>query len=97
MTYYNTTQEQGSNLYRSWTKTVKQYELILLVFARNKKLIFTPFQIQDILNEDFDRIFPITSVRRSINTLTNIDALEKTLIKRKGDYGRANYCWKYKD
>ena len=97
MTYYNTTQEQGSNLYRSWTKTVKQDELILLVFARNKKLIFTPFQIQDILNEDFDRIFPITSVRRSINTLTNIDALEKTLIKRKGDYGRANYCWKYKD
>ena len=97
MTYYNTTQEQGSNLYRSWTKTVKQDELILLVFARNKKLIFTPFQIQDILNEDFDRMFPITSVRRSINTLTNIDALEKTLIKRKGDYGRANYCWKYKD
>tara|TARA_Y100001951_G_C11068385_1_gene144700 strand:+ start:203 stop:496 length:294 start_codon:yes stop_codon:yes gene_type:complete len=97
MTYYNTTQEQGSNLYRSWTKTVKQDELILLVFARNKKLIFTPFQIQDILNEDFDRMFPITSVRRSINTLTNIDALEKTPIKRKGDYGRANYCWKYKD
>ena len=97
MTYYNTTQEQGSNLYRSWTKTVKQDELILLVFARNKKLIFTPFQIQDILNEDFDRMFPITSVRRSINTLTEIDALEKTPIKRKGDYGRANYCWKYKD
>ena len=96
MTYYNTTQEQGSRLYRSWTKTAKQDDLILLVFARNKKSILTPFEVLNILNEDFDRMFPITSVRRSINTLTKIEALEKTSIKRKGDYGKSNYCWKYK-
>jgi|TARA_Y100000310_G_scaffold326588_1_gene391657 hypothetical protein len=97
MTYYNTTQQQGLNLVRSWMKTAKQDDLILLVFARNKKSILTPFEVLNILNEDFDRIFPITSVRRSINTLTEINALEKTPIKRKGYYGRANYCWKYKD
>ena len=95
MTYYNTTHEQSKPLEVSWAKAAKQDVLILLVFARNKKSIFTPFEILKILFSEFDRNLPITSIRRSINTLTNIGALEKTNIRRKGAYGKSNYCWKY--
>ena len=97
MTYYNTIHEQSKLLEVSWAKAAKQDVLILLVFARYKKSIFTPFDILKLLSSEFDRTFPITSVRRSINTLTNIGALDKTNIKRKGVYGKANYCWKYKE
>ena len=95
MTYYNTTSEIGKNLNKSWTKSVKQDDLILLVFARNKKAVFTPFEIQEILNSEYEKAYPITSIRRSINTLTEREALEKTSLKRKGAYGKSNYCWKY--
>ena len=95
MTYYNTTFEKDKNLKQSWIKTAKQDELILMLFARHKKSVFTPFEIQDMLSSDFEINYPITSIRRSINTLTEIEALEKTSIKRKGIYGKSNYCWKY--
>ena len=97
MTYYNTTHEKSKLLEVSWARTAKQDVLILLVFARNKKSILTPFEVQEILSSDFNRSLPITSVRRAINTLTNINALDKTNIKRKGVYGKTNYCWKYKE
>tara|TARA_R100001594_G_scaffold97288_2_gene131523 strand:- start:1198 stop:1491 length:294 start_codon:yes stop_codon:yes gene_type:complete len=95
MTYYNTTSEIGQNLANSWIKTAKQDEIILMIFARHKESIFTPHEIQSIARDDYDKLYPITSVRRSINTLTKREALEKTSIKRKGGWGKSNYCWKY--
>jgi len=95
MTYYNTTSEIGTNLTKSWAKSIKQDDLVLLIFARNKEVVFTPFEIQDILNKEYDKTYPITSIRRAINTLTEREALEKTSVKRKGNYGKTNYCWKY--
>jgi len=95
MTFYNTTNEVGEKLEKSYLKTMKQDDIILLIFARNSHSIFTPFEIQDILNTSYDKKYPITSIRRSINTLTEREALKKTSIKRKGNYGKANYCWKY--
>ena len=95
MSYYNTTGLKDRDLSEAWTKTANQDELVLSVFLLNKKALFTPFEIQNILKDDYDKLFPITSVRRAINTLTEIEALEKTSIKRKGIYGKSNYCWKY--
>ena len=95
MTYYNTTHEQSKPLEVSWAKAAKQDVLILLVFARNKKSIFTPFEIQNILRDDYEKPYPITSVRRSISNLTEREALEKTSIRRQGPFGATNYCWKY--
>ena len=95
MRFYNTTNEVGEKLEKSYLKTMKQDDIILLIFARNSNAIFTPFEIQDILNTSYDKKYPITSVRRSMNTLTEREALRKTSIKRKGNYGKANYCWKY--
>ena len=93
MAYYNTTHEKGELLERLGISTEKQDVLIFTLFNRDKESIFTPFDIQELLLSEFKRDFPITSIRRSINTLTNIDALRKTSIKRKGRYGKNNYCW----
>ena len=95
MTFYNTTNQSGEELKSSWVETAKQDEIVLLLFARNKDMTFTPFDIQNILKNDYDKDYPITSVRRSISNLTEIEALEKTSTKRKGKYGKSNYCWKY--
>ena len=97
MSYYNTTAETGKILDNAWIKSASQDELVLTIFIKNKEAIFTPHEIQSILRDNYEMLYPITSVRRSINTLTNIEALEKTSTKRKGPYCASNYCWKYKD
>ena len=95
MTFYNTTHEVGQALNSKWIRTAKQDELVLLVFATNKEAIFTPFEIQNILRDDYEKPYPITSVRRSISNLTEREALKKTSIRRQGPFGATNYCWKY--
>ena len=97
MSYYNTTELNNEELKNNWIKTAKQDELILLIFLKNRKVIFTPHEIQKMLRDDYEKLYPITSVRRAINTLTKIEALEKTKYKRKGPYGASNYCWQYKN
>ena len=97
MNYYNTTNLKGAELRHNWAKTAKQDELVLAVFLTNRQSVFTPHEIQSIIKDDYDKPYPITSIRRSMNTLTAREALEKTKIKRKGPWGASNYCWKYKE
>ena len=51
---------------------------------------YTPDQIH---NKLFGPLTPITSVRRSITTLTANGYLRKTEIKKEGRYGKPNYAW----
>ena len=95
MTYYNTTLKKGVDLKQAWFKTATQDELVLAVFVTNKTVVFTPHEIQSILRDDYDKPFPITSIRRSMSTLTEREALEKTPVRKKGPFGATNYCWKY--
>ena len=97
MSYYNTTAMAGEALADAWTKSANQDELVLSIFVKNKEALFTPHEIQNILRDDYEKLFPITSIRRAINTLTKREALEKTNIRRKGGWGATNYCWKYKE
>jgi len=97
MSYYNTTSLEGSELKHAWSKNATQDEVVLAVFLTNKTVVFTPHEIQSILRDDYEKLYPITSVRRSINTLTEREALIKTTTKRKGPWGASNYCWKYKE
>ena len=97
MSYYNTTSLEGNDLKHTWAKTATQDEVVLAVFVTNKTVVFTPHEIQSILRDDYEKLYPITSVRRSINTLTEREALIKTTTKRKGPWGASNYCWKYKE
>ena len=95
MTFYNTTNETGKALNHKWIQTAKQDDLVLLIFATNKEALFTPYDIQNILRDDYDKPFPITSIRRSMSTLTEREALEKTPVRKKGPFGATNYCRKY--
>jgi len=92
MTYYNTTKETGPRLQGYQQQANTQDQKIASFFELNPGEIYTPWEVQSI-------VFgppapPITSVRRSMNTLTRAGVLDKTEHKKEaGDYGRRSYCW----
>ena len=91
--YYNTTGLKGIELNETLVKTGKQDDIIREVFDRYPVIELTPFDVESIL-EDNGVKYPITSIRRSINTLTGKGMLKKTDNRKKGLYGRDNYLWK---
>ena len=89
-TYHNTTGEKGSQLDLFVKINKKQDQEILDYFK-----IFNQFQ-PSVCWSLFFKSFnvPLTSVRRSINTLTKAGYLIKTTEKKPGMYGRPEYVWK---
>ena len=57
-------------------------------FKGNPEGNFTPFEVQKHANL---QTYPITSIRRAINTLTGAGLLIKTNIMREGEYGAMNH------
>ena len=91
--FYNTINLYGSDLFRANDKARKQEDVVLELFKSSKGL--TPFEVDEKLRQ-MGRIYPITSIRRSITNLTKEGKLVKTAIKRVGDYGQMNYVWEIK-
>jgi Fe2+ or Zn2+ uptake regulation protein len=91
--YYNTNRETGVELTDSWIKTAKQNELILRLFMANPNEKLTPDEIHHMC-EVCDKDWPITSIRRAINTLTESGNLTKTNELREGKYGKKTHTWK---
>jgi hypothetical protein len=89
MTYFNTTNEQGKLLKEYRQKAENQTEFILRYIRQstieNKDYKTSAWDLWDsnVFNE-----YPITSIRRSINTLVNQGDVIYTGEKRKGLYGR---------
>jgi len=92
--YYNTNGETGIRLSSSWIAAAKQDELILRLFILQPNATFTPDEINEACNR-CNRIWPITSIRRAINTLTKHGNLTKTNELRKGKYGKNTHTWKF--
>ncbi len=88
--YYNTTRVKGKQLAEYEGKAATQDDRILSYFRRHKDKQFTPSQVQSALVMNC----PLTSVRRSMSTLTERGLLEKTDTQRQGPYGRPEYCWR---
>lgn len=88
--FYNTTNESGDALIKSYENAKNQDALILDLFKKHR--ILSPSQAYKILNEKY----PITSIRRSINTLTTHNMLTKTNDMRKGMYGKNEHIWEAK-
>ena len=84
MIYYNTIYETCKELKDSHTKTLKQDDIILKIFFLYPDQFYTPFDVQSILMDTYSKDYPITSIRRSINTLTNKEHLIKTSAKKQG-------------
>ena len=88
MTYYNTNNESAENKKVSEKKTMKQDDIILLLFKETKT--FTPSKIW----EQFPTKAPLTSVRRSINTLKSNGKIIETGNKPMGIYGKVEREYK---
>jgi Fe2+ or Zn2+ uptake regulation protein len=93
--YFNTTNLEGHRLKVATMKTGTQNRMILDIFRSHPDSLLTPFDVLNLFPwEKFNT--PITSVRRSITTLTDMGYLYKTSVKREGVYGADNYCWRLK-
>ncbi len=79
---------------RSWS----QNRAILDIFKKHPQKKFTPIEIFMLLNKGAKKhdIILLTSVRRAITTLTEMNALIKNKhIKKKEMYGDTNWTWEY--
>lgn len=89
--FYNTINLQGSDLAQSEKKAKSQNEMILNFFEKHPNQEFSPPEIQEALSLYKT---PLTSIRRSITTLTDSEKLIKTKNQVKGIYDKPNYRWK---
>ena len=93
MAFYNPLQGKNLNFPKKYkNKVLSQDKQIwgLLAFTTTA---YTPFEIQAYFK---DKNWPITSIRRALNTLANKKVgVEKLEDKVKGKYGRMNHKWQY--
>ena len=89
--YYNTTNLSGTELKMRIIKAGSQDDRILSFFRNGKA--WTPCEVHARI---FGNNTPITSVRRSINTLTNEGYLTKLEDKKVGIFGDKVHLWKIK-
>lgn len=92
--YKDSTNESGVTLDEYENKAKKQDDLILALFRKFPLVPMTPPEVNVLLGTNSHML--LTSVRRSLNSLTNLGYLERLDSKRKGIYGRMNYQWKLK-
>jgi hypothetical protein len=90
-TFYNTTNISGSDLQSEVINAKTQQNKITAFFKSNPDSLFTPFEVLQST-----KLSCINSVRRAITNLTDVGLLIKTDIKKTGDFGKKNYCWKLK-
>ena len=94
--FYNTIQSTGQQLI-DFTEAAKTSKLAVLeVFCEFKEQSFTPFEIHAILTKKGYK-YPITSIRRAITNLTDINELVMNDKSQQqiGNYGVPNNTWKF--
>lgn len=89
--YYNTTKQKEEVLENFVAKAQTQDGKILEFFNQHKGKKFSP---GDVWTNLFKAEFvPLTSIRRSINSLTKEGQLTKLDEQKVGYYGRPVYLW----
>lgn len=89
--FYNTTSETEPELSDYRGKTTCQDAAIIRYFERLNGNPASPSQVWKAL---FSEKTPITSVRRSLTTLTEAGILEKTTWTTGGYFGRPEHLWR---
>ena len=89
--YYNTNKESGKQLKKSKEKALTQNDIIFKIL-NNEPQGMTPFEIHDKV----DLLWPITSIRRALFTLTKAGKLTKTDELRLGPWKKNEHVWKIK-
>jgi hypothetical protein len=90
--YYNTTHQSGNDLKKSKDKALSQEDRILNYFTVKGKA--TPTEIWVWMGGIVGGNL-LTSVRRSITSLTKSGRLTKTEVKKTSIYGRPEYVWEF--
>lgn len=94
MTYYNTTNESGDFLRKNRIAADTQDAKIRAMFEKHSNLIYSAESIQVLAGIDGFN-WPITSIRRSLNTLCNEGFIERA-GELTGSYGRRIFTYKLK-
>ena len=90
--YFNTTNLKGRELKREMYKAGSQNCEILYLMRTSQRYNFTPSEVY----KSFNCKWPLTSIRRSITSLTKAGYLVQTSIKRVGIYGKPETAWRMK-
>lgn len=94
--FYQTTPMTPDQLREAFAQASKQDELVLAVFRARwdpPASDLTPSQVH-IIGRTFGSKWLLTSVRRSISSLTDTGVLVKTAQMRMGPHGRPEGCWR---
>lgn len=91
MTYFQTTPMQGDQLALAIDSASRQDDYILSVYQRAGRAL-SPSEVHEVTQRE-GRTWPITSIRRSITTLTKSGALVKLHALRTGDHGKPEHLW----
>lgn len=91
-TFFNTTALSGDALKEAIQRAGKQDDAVLLLFKNWRKPL-SPSQVMTIMQKA-GKMWPLTSIRRSITTLTQKGDLVKSTGKMvKGMYGDPEHVW----
>lgn len=95
MSFFNTTNEVDPQLNVFCKKAESQDELVEELFNENPLQTYTPSEVwQTLIERGLNEKTPLTSIRRSMNTLTKDDVLVMLEWKtKKGYYGRPEHYW----
>jgi len=93
--YYNTLGEAGDTYKKAEGKAKRQTDSVLAIYKHTLRAM-TPAEVWEGYGFK-DKNIPITSIRRAISNLEDKGQLRKTTWKRKGLYGKMNYCWIYEE
>lgn len=86
--FYNTTNETGDDLADRRQRAAAQDDAVLALFRQHGQL--GPWQVWELLASHG---WPITSIRRAINTLTRRGQLVKLADYRMGPEGAREHLW----
>ena len=95
--YHDSLREIQINKKEYELKAGKQDAIVLAIFKSFPDLYIAPSVLHDalIIEKLIPSGTPLTSIRRALTNLTDRKLLIKTDKKQKGNYGRAETCWRY--
>lgn len=97
--YYQTTPLTKDQLTEAFHRAGAQDDLVLACYRTGVSIgkpLLTPSQVHTAGVKCGSK-WLLTSVRRSIATLTLAEVLVKTDVHRMGPHGRPEYCWRLAD
>lgn len=89
--YFDSTHLPPEALARARSAAAHQNELVMQIFHHMKR----PLSASEVwhIGTSNGMHWPLTSPRRAISTLTADGLLEKTEVKRTGEFGAPEYLW----